>query len=63
MMTGTEFRRHRERTLGLSYRKLADRWGISHGTIQNEEKRDQVRGVYEAAMRWEIRQVEAAEGT
>ena len=48
-MTGTEFRDAIERT-GLSRRQLAERWGVSHTTVNDETRKDEVRGLYRDAI-------------
>jgi len=48
-MTGTEFQDCIERT-GLSRRRLAERWGVSHTTVNDETRKDEVRGLYRDAI-------------
>jgi len=48
-MTGDQFREHLERT-GLSRRQLAKRWGVAHTTVNDECKKDDVRGLYRDAI-------------
>jgi transposase len=48
-MTGTEFRDAIERT-GLSRRQMAERWGVSHTTVNDETRKDEVRGLYRDAI-------------
>lgn len=48
-MTGQQFRDRIQRS-GYSQRELADRWGVSHTTIQRECAREQVRGLYRDAI-------------
>jgi len=48
-MTGDQFRNHIERT-GLSRRQLAKRWGVAHTTVNDECKKDEVRGLYRDAI-------------
>lgn len=49
-MTGTEFQQIIEEG-PYSQRQLADRWGVSHTTIQRECRREEVRGLYRDAIR------------
>jgi len=48
-MTGTEFQSIIERT-SLSRRQLAKRWGVAHTTVNDECKKDEVRGLYRDAI-------------
>jgi len=48
-MTGTEFQDCIERT-GFSRRQLAERWGVSHTTVNDETRKDEVRGLYRDAI-------------
>jgi hypothetical protein len=48
-MTGTEFQERIEAS-EYSQREIADRWGVSHTTIQRECDRDEVRGLYRDAI-------------
>jgi len=48
-MTGAEFQNTIERT-GLSRRQLAERWGVAHTTVNDECKKDEVRGLYRDAI-------------
>ena len=52
-MTGSEFKKLRQQ-LG-TLREVADRWGVSHMTIGREERKNEVRRLYAAAIRWELR--------
>lgn len=57
-MTGAEFQEKLEET-GYSQRQIADRWGVSHTTIQRVCQAQEVRGLYADA----IRQVYTKRGT
>lgn len=56
-MTGTEFRKRIKRT-GLSRRQLAKRWGVAHTTVNDECKKDEVRGLYRDAILRVLNEVE-----
>jgi IS30 family transposase len=56
-MTGDEFQQKVEDS-GYSQRQLAERWGVSHTTIQRECRRDEVRGLYRDAI-WQVREEES----
>jgi len=56
-MTGDEFQEKVEDS-GYSQRQLAERWGVSHTTIQRVCQAQEVRGLYADA----IRQVTVGEG-
>jgi IS30 family transposase len=59
-MTGQQFQKCIEQS-GYSQRQLAERWGVSHTTIQRECRREEVRGLYRDAIRQVGReQMEAA---
>jgi IS30 family transposase len=49
-MTGDEFQALIEGS-EYSQRQLAERWGVSHTTIQRECAREKVRGLYRDAIR------------
>lgn len=49
-MTGHEFQQIIDRS-EYSQRQLAERWGVSHTTIQRECRRSEVRGLYRDAIR------------
>jgi IS30 family transposase len=49
-MTGDEFRKQIE-DAGVSRRQLAKRWGVAHTTVNDECKKDEVRGLYRDAIR------------
>jgi len=51
-MTGDEMTHIRKEVLGLTLIELAERWDIGKSTIQKEEKKDRVRGLYEDAIRF-----------
>jgi transposase len=57
-MTGKEFQEKLKET-GYSQRQLAERWGVSHTTIQRVCQAQEVRGLYADA----IRQVYTKRGT
>jgi transposase len=57
-MTGDEFQQKVEDS-GYSQRHLAERWGVSHTTIQRVCQAQEVRGLYADA----IRQVYTKRGT
>jgi len=48
-MTGTEFEEKIERS-GFSRRLLAQRWGVSHTTVNEETRKEEVRGLYRDAI-------------
>lgn len=56
-MTSDQFRNHIERT-GLSRRQLAKRWGVAHTTVNDECKKDEVRGLYRDAILRVLNEVE-----
>jgi len=58
-MTGQQFQKRIEGS-GYSQRQLAERWGVSHTTIQRECRRDEVRGLYRDAIR-QVRREEVQE--
>lgn len=60
-MTGDRFRRLREE-LGFTLRELAERWGVHNRTINREEQKDEVRGLYRDAILCVKRLHEGAEG-
>jgi transcriptional regulator with XRE-family HTH domain len=49
-MTGDEFQQKLEEA-GYSQRQLAERWGVSHTTIQRVRQAQEVRGLYADAIR------------
>jgi len=49
-MTGQQFQEYISDS-GYSQRELAERWGVSHTTIQRECRREKVRGLYRDAIR------------
>jgi len=49
-MTGDEFQQKLEET-GYSQRQLAERWSVSHTTIQRVCQAQEVRGLYADAIR------------
>ena len=48
-MSGDQFRDAIERA-GLSRRQLAERWGVSHTTVNDECQKREVRGLYRDAI-------------
>ncbi len=50
-MTGDELKKIRL-SANLTLRGLGKRWGVSRTTIQDEEKKDKVRGLYADAARY-----------
>lgn len=50
-MTGDQFQKHIEEDTPYSQRQLAERWGVSHTTIQRVCDKEEVRGLYADAIR------------
>lgn len=48
-MTGYQLQRLRKK-MDLSLRELAERWGVGKSTLQREEEKKEVRGIYADAI-------------